>query len=267
MSDEVCIVAVDVGNSAVKFAVRRGETIVDHTIGMNSARWEQTAIQWARQQLGCGHWHWRIASVHGAAANRLSSAIDQFELDATVQRVTRHEVPMDLDIDHPDSLGIDRLLSAYAVSNRVELPAVIVDAGSAVTVDWVNAQGCFCGGAILPGLGLQSTALATGTEALPQIDWNSETVIRLPAKNTTDAIHSGILTGIAAAIDALIHHYREFAGLAENAIPVVMTGGDGPAISPYLRHSHQVMPNLVCRGLFDLPRSISGQTNTRTGIG
>ena len=51
----------------------------------------------------------------------------------------------------PDRVGIDRLLSAYAVVRRCESPAVIVDAGSAVTVDWVDAAGCFCGGAILPG--------------------------------------------------------------------------------------------------------------------
>jgi type III pantothenate kinase len=147
------------------------------------------------------------------------------------------------------------LLSAFAATSRHDPPAVIIDAGSAVTVDWVCGRRRFCGGAILPGLDLQSRALASGTEALPEIRWGGDHPIRLPAKNTEDAIRSGILAGMSASIDALIERYREAAGLAAKEIRVVLTGGDGPAISPHLRHIHQLAPNLVCRGLLDLPRS------------
>ena len=261
MNSELCIVAVDVGNSAVKFAVQQDEIIVDHFTGIQTDHWEQSAVEWAREQLH-GQRLWRIASVHGSAAAQLVSAIEQLDSESNVHLITRHDVPMRVDVDYPDRLGIDRLLSAFAVSRRVDAPAVVIDAGSAVTVDWIDARGRFCGGAILPGLGLQSAALATGTDALPRVDWNTQAVIRLPAKNTSDAILSGILTGIAASIDALIERYREIAGLPEAATSVVMTGGDGPAISPHLRHTHKLIPNLVCRGLFDLPRSIAGSANT-----
>ena len=64
------------------------------------------------------------------------------------------------------------------LAERLALPAVVIDAGSAITVDWISADGRFGGGAILPGLDLQSRALARGTEALPQIHWEAESELR-----------------------------------------------------------------------------------------
>ncbi len=270
MNNEVCRVAVDVGNSLVKLAVRRDPLMLDHAIRIHSANWERSAVDWVYKQTGCQHSDWRIASVHGSAATQLKVAIEERHRVATgagdsrttIQFVTRHDVPLPLDVDHPDRVGIDRLLSAYAATIRIRPPAVVIDAGSAVTVDWVNQEGRFCGGAILPGLGLQSRSLATGTDALPHIQWDSQNAIRLPAKNTVDAIRGGILAGIAGSIDALIQRYGDVAGVQSHEIQVVLTGGDGPAISPHLRHIHELMPNLVCCALLDLPRSMVGQTNS-----
>jgi type III pantothenate kinase len=264
---DVCVVAVDVGNSAVKIAVRREQSIVDHSIRIGSARWEQAAIEWVRDQLGCNQTGWRIASVHRSAAIQLENAICDSYADASIHLVTRHDVPMRVDVDHPDQLGIDRLLNAYAARTRIDTPAVVIDAGSAVTVDWVSEAGHFCGGAILPGLGLQAKALATGTDVLPEIEWTGESAIQLPGKNTADAIRSGILAGTAAGVDGLIERYRNIAGVKAGEVPVVLTGGDGPRISPHLRHLHQIMPNLVCRGLLDLPRSRVDQTSTQKELG
>ncbi len=262
MSSEVPMVAVDVGNSAVKIAVLLGDTVVDHAIRIGPTGWEQLAVDWVRQQLGEDNTIWRVASVHQAAAVHLDRAIRESDPDAMIELVTQHDVPMRADVDHPDRLGIDRLLSAYAATNRLGPPVVVVDAGSAVTVDWVDGQGHFCGGAILPGLGLQSRSLQRETEALPQLQWDGETELRLPAKNTIDAIRSGILIGISAAIDELIVRYGDAAGAKPDSIQVAMTGGDAAILSRSLQHTHQVIPNLVCRGLLDLPRSLVGQTNT-----
>ncbi len=256
MSSEVRMVAIDVGNSAVKVAVYDGDTVIDHAIRIGPIGWEEAAIDWVRRQLGDENTSWRIASVHQTAAEQLGCAIGKSIPDALIELVTRHEVPMQANVDHPDRLGIDRLLSAYAATNRLDPPIVVVDAGSAVTVDWVDAQGHFSGGAILPGLGLQSRSLQRETEALPQIEWSGDTELRFPAKNTTDAIRSGILIGVSAAVDELVRRYCDAAGAKPGSFQVALTGGDAAALSPYLQHSHQVIPNLVCRGLLDLPRSL-----------
>lgn len=283
-NDEVCVVAVDVGNSAVKLAVQHGSVksggsrsnlpdeigsnaqqesvIVDHSIEIGSTGWELSVIGWVRDQLGCDDTLWRIASVHRSATSQLEHAISRSQLSAKVQLVTHRDVPMLADVDHPDRLGIDRLLGAYAAFNRKKTALVVIDAGSAVTVDWVNQQGHFCGGAILPGLGLQSRSLVMGTEALPQVEWNPEAPMPLPAKNTSDAIRGGIIAGVAGSIDGLIRRYKEGAGLQSNEFAVVVTGGDSPTLSPHLCNNHVVLPNLVCRGLLDLPKSILDQPNT-----
>ncbi|MFK8112119.1 MAG: type III pantothenate kinase [Rubripirellula sp.] len=248
-----CIVAVDVGNSAVKLAVQSDDLIIDHSIRIGSSGWELSVIGWVRDHLGCRDTHWRIASVHRPAALQLEAAIRKPDQGATIQQIYHQDVPMKIEVDQPDRLGIDRLLSAYAASNLVDAPLVVIDAGSAVTVDWVNQAGDFCGGAILPGLGLQSRALVMGTDALPEVEWSAGQSLSLPAKNTSDAIRGGIVIGMSASIDGLVDRYCEAAEVSLDKAHVVMTGGDAVTLSPHLRHPHEVRCNLVCRGLLDLP--------------
>ena len=81
------------------------------------------------------------------------------------------------------------------------------------------------------------------------------------------AIFSGILAGVAASIDGLIERYQDVAGVNPGEVRVVLTGGDGSRISPHLRHLHQIIPNLVCRGVLDLPRSLVGQTSIHKELG
>ena len=256
MTEASHLVAVDVGNSSVKLAAWSAEELREHAIRHDSPRWDQAVLQWAAELFEDQPLLWRLASVRRSTANQLSDAICAGGSRPRIQFITHQHVPMSLAVDHPDRLGIDRLLSGFAASRRFKLPLVVIDAGSAITVDWIDHEGCFCGGAILPGLGLQSRALATETEALPQLQWDQPTPLMVPARNTGDAILGGILLGIAAAIDALIVRYREAAEVSADPLTVVITGGDAPTISPHLRHNHQLVPNLVCRGLLDLPRSI-----------
>lgn len=264
MNESSHLVAVDVGNSSVKLAACCGDSIQDHAIRHSSARWEQAVLDWVENLFGDRAISWRLASVRRSAANQLSDAICDRTTSPLIHFITHRHVPMPVLVDHPDRLGIDRLLSAYAASQRFSVPAVVIDAGSAVTVDWINEAGSFCGGAILPGLGLQSRSLATETEALPQLQWDQPRSVSVPAKNTGDAIRGGILVGVSAAIDELIVRYRQTAQVGPEQLQVVLTGGDAPTISPHLRHNHRVIPNLVCRGLLDLPRSIEAPADETT---
>lgn len=262
MSGEVPLVAMDVGNSAVKIAALLDDTMIDHAIPIGPLGWEQLAVDWVETQLGTDRIVWRVASVHQAAARQLDRAIRESHQEALIELVGHQHVPMVAKVDHPQRLGIDRLLGAYAAANRLGTPIVVVDAGSAVTVDWVDGQGHFCGGAILPGIGLQSRSLQRETEALPQLDWGDASEVRLPARNTMDAMRSGILIGISAAIDELIRRYCDTVNRQPGQVQVAVTGGDAATLSRNLRQPHQVVANLVCRGLLDLPRSLVGRTNS-----
>jgi type III pantothenate kinase len=288
-----CVVAVDVGNSAIKLCARRHEqaehddlepspyagsdplgidpvaidpVAIDHVIPLSRSDWDRSVIDWAGKQLGCHDLQWRIASVHRAAAEHLCQAIAAAQPAAAVHRVAHRHVPMKVRVDHPDQLGIDRLLAAHAAQRRFGSPLVVVDAGSAVTVDWVDPQGDFCGGAILPGLALQLAVLANGTDALPQLEPLRTGSLGQPAKNTADAIRLGVLTGVVATIERLADEFSRVVatsqpknGLAQTG--VILTGGDAPLISSLLQRPHRLVENLVCRGLLDLPRSAFRATN------
>ena len=254
MTGSPCIVAVDVGNSAVKLSAGgTGLATTSRSVPLESPAWPQQTMDWVRDQLGCQQAQWRIASVHRTAAEQLGRAISAAHFDARIHLVTRHDVPMRLRVDHPDRVGIDRLLSAWAASRETQRAVAVVDAGSAVTVDWIDASGEFQGGAILPGLNLQTASLAVGTDALPQIAWADAGRFQVPAKNTADAIRLGVLAGTAGAIDRLIDLYAQS---LDEPYDVFLTGGDSAALSPHLRREHRQYANFVCRALLELPLAV-----------
>jgi len=252
-----CLVVADVGNTAVKLVLQTPSSIAHREIRIGTSGWEFAAIGWVREKLGSvstagSAIPWRIASVQTAAATRLRHALDSAEPAAQVQLVSWRDVPIDVHVDCPDRVGIDRLLSSFAAWQRFSIPSVVIDAGSAITADWVSGDGAFCGGLILPGLALQARSLVMGTEALPQIELNSDSAIELPAKNTAAAIRAGIILGTAAALDGLIRRYACSSAVSENQFQVVLTGGDARTLCPHLRQSHELIPNLVCEGLLHL---------------
>ena len=254
MTETIEVIAADVGNSTINLATRSYQGTNRHSVRIDGNDWITQVIAWVQKLPFAGTPEWRIASVHPDASNALLLTLKRLDPPVLAKLVTWRDVPMRALVDEPEQLGIDRLLSAYAASRQGSVPMVVVDAGSAVTVDWIGPQGQYHGGAILPGLKMQLRSLASGTAALPQVEWN-ETKIRHPARNTSEAILSGVLAGIAGGIDKLIHRYQDAAGLNSAAVQVVLTGGDGPAISPHLDHNHEQFSDLVCRALLDLPRS------------
>lgn len=259
-------VAVDVGNSAIKLGYQRDAklcetagadeaSMVTERVPLAQVDWTRRLIEWMAAHRPPGPLQWRLASVHRRAADRLCQCVADRWPDDQTHRIAFRDVPMPARVDHPDQLGIDRLLGAYAAHGRFGGPLVIVDAGSAVTVDWVNAKGEFCGGAILPGLELQFSVLAAATDALPKIDFTSLSRPTRPATNTADAIALGVVTGIAAAVERLARDYAarpEHAG--GNCEPgLVLTGGNAKLFSEHIERSHEVCPHLVLQGLLDLP--------------
>ena len=279
MTDRICTVAVDVGNSAVKLCVRRDDSakksgaaessaelsdgceLNELSIPFTQSNWLSLALQWVSEQIGCQRSDWRIASVHQSAAKTLEDAVAGMQIESaaevSLKFVSRHHVPMKVNVDQPDRLGIDRLLSAFGACNQLGGPLTVVDAGSAVTIDRVDGAGEFCGGAIMPGLRMQAESLAKGTDALPEIEWQTSVedtgnCQSAAASNTVDAIRLGLITSVTAAIDRLAEDYAGSDSATKSKAQLVLTGGDAPTISPYVRHPHRVMPNLVCRGLLDL---------------
>jgi type III pantothenate kinase len=148
--------------------------------------------------------------------------------------------------DDPGSVGADRIVNAVAAGRHYGYPAIIVDIGTATTVEAVDGDGCYLGGAILTGLYVSLDALVSRTAKLPSVDLE-EGPPRVIATNTPDSIRSGFIYGYAGALDALIRRSRE--ELGEDGIRVIATGGPAGVIVPHCREIEEFDPDLTLKGL------------------
>lgn len=138
----------------------------------------------------------------------------------------------------PERLGPDRWAAAIGAWQRLRGACIVVCAGTATTVDAVDATGHFLGGLILPGHGLMLRALAGGTAALP---WAQGACTPFPT-NTDDAIETGIRYAQSGAVE------RMRAQMPADT-PVVLTGGSAAALSALIAAPRIDIPNLVLEGL------------------
>ncbi len=152
---------------------------------------------------------------------------------------------MSIRYDNPRALGADRLVAAVAAKERFGAPVIVIDFGTATTLNVVNRAGEFVGGAIAPGLYLSADALYRSTAQLPRID------LALPphaiATNTVHAIQSGILLGYLGMIEGLVARMR--AELGDGTARVIATGGLANLLAPQTRVIDAVEPDLVLYGL------------------
>ena len=198
---------------------------------------------------------WLVASVHRGAADRLTAAVASWakrsELECGIRWLTYGDVPLPIQVAEPSRVGIDRLLGALA-ADRLREPgraAIIVDLGSAITVDLLMAEGAFAGGAILPGIAMSARALAQETDALPQLAIDSlETPPVALGKSTSAAIEAGLFWGAVGAIRELVAQLS--AGLAEPP-EIFLTGGASPQVAGLLGVGQPVrhIPHLVLSGI------------------
>lgn len=166
-------------------------------------------------------------------------------------------IPVTARVDFPEKVGLDRLLNAVAVNviRPAGRSAIVIDSGTATTVDYISSAGEFCGGAILPGMELSAKALHQYTALLPLLpvqDLGSDPVA--PGRNTRDAIRNGLYWGQVGAIRELIRQIcteqghaapgtEAGADLSQNlsATPwLVLTGGGGPVLAPQFPEAQRI---------------------------
>ena len=148
--------------------------------------------------------------------------------------------------DDPGSVGADRIVNAVATGRHYGFPAIIVDIGTATTVEAVDGESNYLGGAILTGLNVALEALVARTAKLPSVDLEQEPR-KVIATNTPDSLRSGFIYGYAGALDALIRRCREEMDVGETR--VVATGGPAGAVVPYCEEIQEFDPDLTLKGL------------------
>ena len=174
-----------------------------------------------------------LASVQPIVAAKLIQVFEKHGWSAPRQLVWE-DLPLEVRVEEPPRVGIDRLLNAVA-ANRLrdpEQPAIVVDLGTAGTVDLVAADGAFEGGAILPGMSLWAQALHSGTSSLPEFDVAAlQEPIAAPGKSTDGAIAAGLFWGTVGAIGELI---EQISRQCQGAPQLFVTGGAALQIVKHL---------------------------------
>ncbi len=143
-------------------------------------------------------------------------------------------VPIRNGYNSPETLGQDRLAAAVgAVTLCPNENLLIIDAGSAITYDFVSADGEYIGGNIAPGLKMRFTMLQRMTKKLPLVEVDENELIPLFGKNTRDAIAAGVIRGVAYEVKGYMRTLRE-------KVPhfqTYLTGGNAPYILNNVRSS------------------------------
>ncbi len=167
-----------------------------------------------------------LASVNESVAGPLAKAL-KARLGADVSRLGADlGIPVGTCLDEGAKPGTDRLLNAAAAWDKFQCATVVIDAGTAVTVDFVDGKGVFQGGAIAPGVALQLRAMHDGTAGLPLVAPAAPTDEPF-GKCTEQAMLQGVHHGIRGLVQRLVERYAE----AYGAFPrVIATGGDAEAL-------------------------------------
>jgi type III pantothenate kinase len=153
---------------------------------------------------------------------------------------------MDLDVEEPQSLGADRAVNAIAAHALHEGDLIVVDFGTASTIDWIDYRGAYKGGIIAPGINLSLDALVSAAAKLPRIAIEAPATNSVVGRNTVDQMNIGIYWGYVALIEGLITRMKAEIG---RPAKVIATGGLAVLFEQQTDVFDAVEPDLTLRGL------------------
>jgi len=245
------LLAVDIGNNQIKLGLIPSgcagglpEPTQVLKIATHAGSFDRLA-DW----LPPGGLCWCVGAVHREAERRLAGWVQEHRPDDSYALLANDRLPIEIRVDHPDQVGTDRLLAAVA-TNRLrsnDRPAIVIDAGSAITIDLVSADGAFQGGVILPGLEMVAKAMAEQTDLLPLVRCSmSDEPPPVLGKSTAAAIRSGLFWGTVGAVREMV---GRLSSELESRPQLFLAGGDAARLAPFLEETVQIVPELVLAGI------------------
>jgi type III pantothenate kinase len=225
---------VDIGNTRAKSALTDGK-----------GNWE---FQHPNADLLKVYEYYGVTKAIWLATGQAPTWLDAFQKLPGVERFTAtSRSPLALSYQTPQTLGADRLAAAIGgYSHFPQNPLLLVDAGTALTCDFVHPTGTFEGGAISPGLAMRAEALHHYTASLPLV--HPQALPLFTGQNTHQSIASGIWYGMLGEIQYRIDRYTE----QNPDLVVILSGGDASLFESHLKGHIFARPNLVLEGLLEV---------------
>jgi type III pantothenate kinase len=246
MSTDNPFLAITVGNTRTSIAILQ-DSSVDNQKSFNSTDTskivEHALAEWKTLES-------ESPQIVMASTNEVASASIAATLaDQTSKQIWQigEDVPVAIGqhLDPETLTGVDRLLNAAAAWELTKQACVVVDAGTCVTVDFIDGEGTFHGGAIAPGGRMQLGAMHNGTDALPEVVFEKP-LQEAFGKNTAQAMLQGVFHGIQGMVRQLTEQYAARYG----AYPrILATGGDALPLFDDDELIEQIIPDLEFQGI------------------
>jgi type III pantothenate kinase len=243
---------LDIGNSRIKWGVlddgsihRTGhiahDSIQDKGLAALTSKLPRRAdTVWASNVAGTSF------------ATRLSGVIGMHcHADVHFARSEKKACGVTNSYRQPRRLGVDRWVAMIGAWAELQDACLIVDAGTAVTIDALDSNGNHLGGQIIPGVGLMAGSLATRTSDIPNIQRRAASPgsgADMFASTTAGAVGQGALNAVVGAVERAARAMRDHSG----GVTIILTGGDASRILKSLDDEAIHRPHLVLQGLAHL---------------
>ncbi len=225
---------IDFGNTRIKTGCFEQDTLLEKNVFETS------------EELSLAFAHTNFENILVSSVSHVDEKVSN-ELRSSGKRLhLHHQLPLPIQILYatPETLGVDRIAAACgALSLFPDKNCLIIDTGTCINFEFLDAKRNYLGGAISPGKEMRFNAMHTFTARLPLVTWNN--TVELIGNSTESCLQSGVLNGIIGEINGMIEQYA-------NKFPelkVILCGGDAPFFENQLKRTIFAAPDLVLMGL------------------
>jgi type III pantothenate kinase len=238
------ILAVDIGNTNINIGSFVGKKLVSHFCIDNTSLINQNVALPYRSSLLNESENIVVASVNPKTESVFYKSIGQ-KYKKKILKIGREiKLKIPILVENSQSVGIDRLLNALAAYRRTKTSTIVIDFGTAITIDVISKKGEFMGGLILPGIKTSAYALNKQTALLPEVEIKRPK--KIIGKTSEDAINAGIYFGTVGSVMHIINELRKVYGEVEYTIA---TGGDAKTLKKGISKIDKFIPRLTLEGI------------------
>jgi type III pantothenate kinase len=238
---------LDAGNTRLKWAITRGDCLLmGEPVVYCQPDWtEQLDAFWQELPANVAPTRALLAGVAGSDVTAALVQQVKTRWEVTIQNVisSAHDCGVRNAYAHPERLGADRWAALVAARHYCDGPTCIIDCGTTLTVDLLDADGVHRGGIIAPGLNMMRAGLRSGTAGLSKATLPPTGLL---ANDTGSAMAAGVHAAAAGVVEGMTRRCHALTGLVLHRI---ITGGDALAVLPWLEGNFRHQPHWVLKGL------------------
>lgn len=247
------ILVIDIGNSNIVVGVMENGRVLDSariaTVLGEGKDGTLASVKVLLREFRTCHPEFS-GGIMSSVVPELTQAVHELVLQVTgveimVMGDEKLKLGIEICVEHPEQVGHDRIADAIGATSQFPCPLVVVDMGTATTINVVDREGRFVGGMIIPGVRTSFDALCSRASQLSEVPLRVPT--HLIGKNTAECMQSGVTYGSALMIEGLV---KRIVDELESEATVVMTGGLAHLISPLCRHEVVFDEFLLFKGLY-----------------